>query len=92
MTDGNGSQPQQQPPDPKRTGGPAPKMSRSVISWLALLGLAMLLVALLQNTMSPPASLKISEFNMLVKNQEIEELVIKDDGVIEGKRKRRNLS
>ena len=89
MADGDGSQPHQRPPDGKRPGGPGPRMSRSVISWLALLGLAMLLVALLQNTMSPPDALTISEFDMLVKNQEIEELTIKDDGVIEGKRKRK---
>ncbi len=89
MAEGNDSKPDQQPPDPKRPGGPVPKMPRSAISWLALLGLAMLLVFLLQNSMPQSDTISISKFRMLVKNQEIEgKLRIKEDGVIEGQMKR----
>jgi cell division protease FtsH len=66
------------------------KMSRNVMSWLVLLGLAMILVALLQNTMPSAEKISISEFHKHVKNKDIAKLVIKsEDGVIEGEFKAR---
>ncbi len=84
MTDGN-SPPQQEPPDPKRPGGLNMRMSRNLISWLVLVGLAMLLVGLLSDRWAPTKLISISEFEQtLLANQQIETLVIKDDGSVEG--------
>ena len=86
MTEGNGSGPQQ-PPGSKRSNGPGVKMSRNLVSWLVLLGLAMLLVALLQRSLQTFEELSISQFDALVRNDQVQLLRIKEDGVIEGKRK-----
>jgi cell division protease FtsH len=59
-------------------------MSRNVMSWLILLALAMLLVALLQNSLAPTDEISISDFLKHVQNQEIEELTLTEDGIIEG--------
>ena len=85
MADDNGTPPEEQPPS-KRPGGPSVKFSRSIMSWLVLLGLAMLLVALLKNPLAPTQPLSISEFERLVQSQKIKKLVIKEDGMIEGLR------
>ena len=57
MADENGTPPKQ-PTDPKRPGGPNVKMSRNIVSWFVLLGLAMLLVAVLSNTFSTTSTRK----------------------------------
>ena len=75
-----------QPPAPKQPNGPAPRMSRNLVSWLVLLGAGILLVALLQSSLESPKKLTISEFEMYVKNKQIEKLVIKEDGLVEGER------
>jgi cell division protease FtsH len=63
-------------------------MSRSIVSWMVLLGLAMVLVVLLQTSIAPSLEISISDFRTLVKNQELEgKLSIKEDGVVEGTRK-----
>jgi len=63
------------------------KLSRNVMSWLFLLGLAMLLVMVLSNNLMPPDPISISKFETLVQNQQITKLVIRDeDGIIEGLR------
>ncbi|UCC30125.1 MAG: ATP-dependent zinc metalloprotease FtsH [Phycisphaerales bacterium] len=85
MADDNGTPPQQ-PPDSKQPGGPGMKVSRNVISWLVLLGLAMLLVAVLSGQLTPSKELSISEFEKLVQDKKIEKLVIKEDGFLEGLR------
>jgi cell division protease FtsH len=64
------------------------RMSRNLVSWLVLLGLAMLLVALLQNTLNTAAEISISEFDGYVRNDNVKSLRIKEDGVIEGTLKR----
>ena len=88
MAEGDSQKPNEQPSDPKRPSGATPRMPRSAISWLALLGLGMLLVFLLQSSMPQARKISISEFRELVKNQEIEgALIIKDEGVIEGQMK-----
>ena len=85
MTDGNDTPPQSPPPqNPKRPDGPNVKMSRNVVSWLVLLGLAMLLVALLNSTMMQPKDISISEFDTLIRNESIQSIRIKEDGSIEG--------
>ncbi len=81
--------PTPQIPDPKKPGGPAPKMPRSLVSWLFVLALAMLLVMVLNNSFVQSQEVSISTFEDLVRNQAITELTIRDeDGVIEGVRKR----
>ena len=86
MSDDNPT-PEKQPTDPKRPAGPGPRMSRNVVSWLMLVGLAMLLVGLLSDKWQPVKTLPISEFYALVESQEIEHLWIQDDGIVEGKLK-----
>lgn len=85
MADGNGSQ-QPQPSGPKRPSGPGVKMSRNVVSWLVLFGLAVLLVALLSSSLEAPSAISISDFYTLIKNKEVKELVIKEGGGLEGER------
>ncbi len=68
----------------RRPGGSAPKLSRNVMSWLVLLGLAMVLVALLQSSLATPPPLSITEFQRLVADKKITVLKIKGDGQIEG--------
>ena len=85
MSEDNDS-PSQQPPDPKGPGGPNVKMSRNLVSWLALLALALLLVTLLSNSLASPEKITISEFEKLVNSKQIETLEIQDDGLIEGLR------
>ena len=67
MADPNGSS--QPPPESKRPGGPNMRMSRNVVSWLILLGLAMLLVAVLSSSLAPTPALSITEFQKLVAEQ-----------------------
>ncbi|MGB2986220.1 MAG: ATP-dependent metallopeptidase FtsH/Yme1/Tma family protein, partial [Phycisphaerae bacterium] len=83
MADGDGSPPQQ-PPEPKQPSGPNMKFSRSIVSWLLLLGLAMLLVGFLSSSATRTPPLPISEFEKLVQDKNIKRLVIKEDGVVEG--------
>ncbi len=85
MADENGSPPQKSP-DPKQPGGPNVRMSRNIVSWLVLLGLAMVLVSVLSNQLAPSTTLSISEFETLVADKQIKTLVIKEDGMIEGER------
>ncbi|MFQ5591987.1 MAG: ATP-dependent zinc metalloprotease FtsH [Phycisphaerae bacterium] len=61
-------------------------MSRNVVSWLVLFGLAVLLVALLSNTLEAPSRISITEFYTMVENKEVKTLVIKEGGAIEGER------
>jgi len=91
MSDENGNDnptppPQQRGPD--RPSGPNVKMSRNMVSWIVLMGLALLLVALLQSTMLTPKDISISEFDALVKNDNIKEIVLKEDEYIEGTKRR----
>ena len=91
MTDGNGSQQpdppkQKQPGDPGGPGGPGLRVPRNLVSWLVLIGLALLLVALLQGTLAAADKISITEFEALVKTKQIKELVIKEDGTIEGEK------
>ena len=73
------------PTDPKRPG-PNVRVSRNLVSWLVLAGLAVLLVALLNSSLDPPKSISISEFETLVANRQIKKINIKDDGFVEGER------
>jgi len=85
MVESNGSGPQQSPG--KRPGGPSVKMSRNLVSWLVLLGLAMLLVALLNHSMGPNPEISISKFKEWVRDDQVQLVRIKEDGLIEGLRK-----
>ncbi|MBU0717500.1 MAG: ATP-dependent zinc metalloprotease FtsH [Planctomycetes bacterium] len=86
MSEGNDpSKPE--PPDAKQPGGIGPKMSRNLVSWLVLLGSAIVLVALLQSSFQSPEKLTISQFKQLVEDKQIKSLTVKDgEGVIEGER------
>ncbi len=81
-----GSPPTPQPKQPNGKPGPNVKMSRNIVSWLILLGLAMVLVALLQQTFQAAVPLSISEFDALVKTNRVKELIIREDGSLELKR------
>ncbi|MHC5109506.1 MAG: ATP-dependent zinc metalloprotease FtsH [Planctomycetota bacterium] len=67
--------------------GPTLKTSRNLVSWLLLLGMAILLVAVLSDQMQAPENISLSMFLTHVENKEIESIVINEDGSIEGKRK-----
>ncbi len=87
MSDDNGNGNANPPPekkDPNSPNGPGVKMSRNMISWIVLMGLALLLVALLQSTMLTPQDVSISEFDALVRNDNVKEIVLKEDEYIEG--------
>jgi cell division protease FtsH len=91
MSDDNGngnSNPSPQKQDPDRPNGPGVKMSRNMVSWIVLMGLALLLVVLLQSTMLTPKDISISEFDALVRNDNVKEIVFKEDEYIEGTRRR----
>ncbi len=83
MTDGHETPPKPTP-DPKRPNGPNVKMSRNVVSGLILLALAMILVGVLNNSLVAPTTLSISSFYQLVDKQEIQSLVLREDGTVEG--------
>lgn len=85
MGDGNGPD-KPSLPDPKKPGGPNVKVSRNLVSWALLFGLAVLLVVFLKDSMATTKKIAINEFYALVENKEIKSLVIRDDGVIEGER------
>ncbi|MBI4717418.1 MAG: ATP-dependent zinc metalloprotease FtsH [Planctomycetes bacterium] len=61
-------------------------MSRNLVSWLVLLGLATLLVALLKSSLQSSQKISISEFETLVANKQVKKVIIKEDGLIEGER------
>jgi len=88
MSEGNDKSPQQPQGSNTRPTGPNVKMSRNLVSWLVLLGLAMLLVALLNSQFPAAREISISEFHALVNDKEVKKLRIKEDGVIEGEQKR----
>jgi len=74
--------------EPKKPGGPNTRLSRNVMSWLFLLALALMLVMVLNNSLLTSQEITLSEFEKLVRNQQIVQLSIKDeDGIIEGVRK-----
>lgn len=86
MSDGNGSSTKPTPPDPKRPVAPNLRNSRNLVSWLVLLGLAMLLVALLQQSLEQVKTISISDFEKLVANRQIKKITIKEDGLVEGEK------
>jgi len=86
MAESNPGAPGQQSPG-KRPTGPNVKMSRNLVSWLVLLGLAMLLVALLNHTLQPSQEISISKFKDWVRDDQVQLVRIKEDGLIEGLRK-----
>ncbi len=81
-----GTPPTPQPKQPNGKPGPNVKMSRNVVSWLILLGLAMVLVVLLQQTFQAALPISISEFDALVRANRIKKLMIREDGSLEIKR------
>jgi len=83
MPEDNGTPPQDPQQEKGGKPGPSVKMSRNVVSWLILLGLAMVLVALLQQTFQAATSISITEFDSLVKTNRVKELVIREDGSLE---------
>ncbi len=86
MSEGDGSPTPKNQGDPKDPGGPNPRISRNLFSWLVLLGLAILLVAVLQRSFDPTTPVSLDEFEDLVKNEQIKKLTIKEDGNLLGER------
>ncbi len=70
--------------DPKVPAGPSPRLSRNLVHWLLLLGLAIVLVGLLNNSLESAQTISISDFRKHVANKNITKLVIREDGTIEG--------
>ncbi|MGB0716210.1 MAG: ATP-dependent zinc metalloprotease FtsH [Phycisphaerae bacterium] len=85
MADDNGSDPKKN--DPRGPAGPNVKMSRNIVSWIALVGMLILLLAVVTGQMKAAERISLSEFFTLIGNDEIESIVINEDGKIEGKRK-----
>jgi len=84
MSEGNGNTPPTQPPN-KRQGANNPRVSRSVMQWLLLVGVVLLLVTMFGNQFGAPTTISITEFNKLVENRQIKSLrIIQTDGLIEG--------
>lgn len=83
MAEDDGKQ-QEPTQDPKKPVPPNAKFSRNVVSWLILLGVAMVLVGLLNDSMAAPKEISISEFRKLVANKQISKIIIHEDGSIDG--------
>ncbi len=76
MAEGDGQKPEK--PVSKRPGGdPNMKMSRGVMSWLLFVGLAIVLVVLLNQSMPSPEEITISEFYKHVENGNVESVVLR---------------
>ena len=87
MSDENGSNPDQDKGSRKPLA-PSPKLSRNVMSWLVLLGIAMVLVVLLQSQRQQRKEITISRFSQEVdkgSDSAIESLSFQEDGWILGK-------
>jgi len=82
MAEGNGSTPQP-PSGPRRPNGGNVKVSRNLVSWMLLLGLAMLLVGLLSQAIQEAKEVTISAFDAQLKDGKVKNLIIREDGVIE---------
>ncbi len=74
----------QEPKEQKGAAGPSPRLSRNLVHWLLLLGLAIVLVGLLNNSLDSAQQITISEFRKHIANKNIAKLVIREDGTIEG--------
>ena len=87
MSEGEGPGPDK-PGDRPKPGGPNLKMpSRGIVSWMAFLALALMLVVLLTSGVSRPQRIDISTFWRLVHNDQIEKVRIREDSIT-GTRKR----
>ena len=89
MTEEPGSSPKEskdQDQRPSKREGSSPKTPRNIMSWMVLLGLAMLLVGVLQTRLEPSKELSITEFEKLVASNGIQRLDIEDDGTLRGVR------
>ncbi len=87
MADDNGT-PKEPKQDSKKPAPPNAKFSRNVVSWLILLGVAMVLVGLLNDSLATPKEITMSEFWKMVETDQITKLVVRaDEGVLEGLRK-----
>ena len=73
-------------PNPQRPVEQGPRMSRGVMSWLALAVLAIMLVILLNQSMDQSKEMTYTDFHAAVENGDVEEIVIRDR-VIRGKLK-----
>ncbi len=89
MTKDNGSP--AKPPEgknPERPGAPGFRPSRNLISWLVLMGTAMVLLIFLQQSSQSSKPVPISEFLKYVEDQQVTALVIRStEGKLEGERK-----
>lgn len=83
MAEDDGKQ-QEPTQDPKKPVPPNAKFSRNIVSWLILLGVAMVLVGLLNDSMAAPTEISISTFWDLVENKQISKIIIHEDGSIDG--------
>ncbi|MFO0839570.1 MAG: ATP-dependent zinc metalloprotease FtsH [Phycisphaerae bacterium] len=82
--------PNQEDPQSKPPRGPAGpprppfRMSRGLFSWVMIFGLALMLLLLLNRTMSRPTEISITAFWTELKGDNIKEIVIKENELIQG--------
>ncbi|GMU38529.1 MAG: ATP-dependent zinc metalloprotease FtsH [Phycisphaerae bacterium] len=76
-------------PRSDRPGGPNLKLSRNLLSWMILMGTAMVLLVYLQSRYPSPEPITLSKFYTYVDDGQIERLIINHgEGKLEGWRKR----
>ncbi len=68
-------------PDQQKPGGPKLKMSRGVVSWLVFIGVALMLLVMLNNAGGRAKLISIDEFWTRAGNGEIDKIVLRDDSI-----------
>ncbi len=63
---------------PRSGGDPSPKMSRGVMSWLVFVGLAIMLVVVLNQSMEAREEITLDQFYTYVDNGSLEEIILHD--------------
>ncbi len=80
MPDGD-QQSNKKPPVDKRPGDPNMKMSRGVMSWLLFVGLAIMLVVLLNTGMDQRKKVTLSEFYTHLENGDVKNVVLRERSI-----------
>ena len=78
MAEGKEPSPDQQ----QKPGGPKLKMSRGVVSWLVFIGVALMLLVMLNNAGGRAKLISIDEFWTRAGNGEIDKIVLRDDSAM----------
>jgi len=68
-------------PGPPKPGGPGPRMSRGIVSWLLFIGMALVLLVMLRETTGSVDQISIDDFWSHVENGNVEEITLHDDRI-----------